>query len=89
MFLNLSARAFLRVGVVAGMGNRSVSVLVVIGSSGERLGWAGSGMGKETIGGVIVDSEGFGSLAPSRTGGRTNSFLGSFADFSTYRGRGN
>jgi len=89
MFLNLSARAFFRVGVVAGMGNRSVVALVVMGGSEERLGWAGSGVGKETVGGVIVDSEGCGSLASPRTGGITNSFLGSFAGFSTYCGGGN
>jgi len=89
MFLNLSARAFFRVGVVAGMGNRSVVALVVMGGSGERLGWADSGIGKETVGGVIVDSEGFGSLASPRTGGITDSFWGSSASFSTYRGGGN
>ena len=73
---------------MAGMGNCSAVVLVVMGGSGERLGCAGSGMGKEMDGGVIVDSEGSGSLASPRTGGRTNSFLESFANFSTYWGGG-
>ena len=58
-FLNLSARASFRVGVVAGMGNGSAVTLVVMRGSGKRLGWAGSGTGMEMTGGVILDSEGF------------------------------
>jgi len=75
---------------VAGMGNRSVIVLVVVGGSGERLGWVGSGVGtgKEIVGGVIVGSEEFEPSAAPRTGGRTCSFLWSFANSTTSWGGG-
>ena len=88
MFLNLFTRAYFWVGVVAGMGNGSVVALVVMGGSGERFGRVGSGIGKEIVGGVIVDSEEFESSATPRTGGGTSLFLGSFVEFSTYWGGG-
>ena len=87
-FLNSFVKVLSPVGIVAGMGNGSVAVLVVTGGSWERLGWASSWMGIETIGGVVVESDRFGSLTWPWTGGGTDSSSGSSAAFSTYWGGG-
>ena len=63
--LNLFAREFFRAGVVVGVGNGSSVALVVMGGSGEWLGWASSGIGMEAIRGLVVGPARFESSAQS------------------------